>query len=68
MSLFTVGLLLDHPCNQHKLRKFINGSNKIFNQHISDIFNLMKHFFDKHDLDLSLIGSIFPDDAAQKHR
>ena len=66
--LFTYFWTTLYNCNQHKLRKFINKSNNILNQHISDIFSLIIHFFDKHDLDLSLIGSICSDDAAPEHR
>ena len=62
--LFTYFWTTLYNCNEHKLRKFINENNNILNQHISDIFNLIKHFFDKHNLNLSLIGSICPDDAA----
>ena len=72
MLSFTVHLLLDLPtlnnCKQHKIRNLIIGSNNILNQHMSDIFNLIKHFFNEHDLDLSLIGCICPDDAAREHR
>ena len=56
--LFTYLWTILYNCNQHKIGKFISGNNNIFNQHISDIFNLIRYFFDKQDLDLSLIGSI----------
>ena len=43
--LFTYFWTTLYNCNEHKLRKFINENNNILNQHISDIFDLIKHFF-----------------------